>query len=99
MYFEFDMKSLKLGRDNVMQDLANKTTLIKEFGIEEQIPLFDCIFITGLCQDKTSDQYVPFTRDCFPDGVCNNNCTALKCTLVKNLCSGLEKFGDFFLFS
>ena len=35
---------------------------------DDEIPLFDCIFTTGLYHDRTSDAYVPFTRDNFPDG-------------------------------
>ena len=35
--------------------------------IDEEAPLFDCIFTAGLYHDRTTDEYVPFTRDCFPE--------------------------------
>ncbi len=38
---------------------------------DDQVPLFDCIFMAGLYHDLTSDRYVPFTRDCFPPEVRN----------------------------
>ena len=37
--------------------------------IDEEAPLFDCIFTAGLYHDRTTDEYVPFTRDCFPEEV------------------------------
>lgn len=34
-----------------------------------ELPLFDAIFIAGLYHDLIKNRHVPFTRDCFPDGV------------------------------
>ena len=55
-------RSLSIGKKDKI-DLSNVVS------IEEEAPLFDCIFTAGLYHDGTTDKNVPFTRDCFPEGV------------------------------
>ena len=59
-------------------------------GGEDAAPLFDCIFTAGLYHDRISDIYVPFTRDCFPDGVGKTQSISEIINITPNFCKTLR---------
>ncbi len=73
-YSQNDVQRLRKKLDKSASASGSDTTDTgSSTSASETIPLFDCIFIAGLYHDNIRNAHVPFTRDHFPEEVCNVN--------------------------
>ena len=52
-----------------VKSLEFENVILKNKESEPNIPLFDCVFVAGLCHDHTINRQTPFTKDVFPKDV------------------------------